>query len=58
MMKNYTDIHHATLEDKLQLLAQGIAIGLTTAEAAVYGVEYADEYPAEEDLSITDDRDV
>lgn len=34
--------HLRTLEDKLHMLAAGEAIGLTAAEAAVYGVEYAD----------------
>lgn len=31
-----------SLNDKLHMLAAGEAIGLTAAEAAVYGVEYAD----------------
>lgn len=38
-----------SLEDKLNTLAAGQAIGLTAAEAAVYGVEYADEIPENDD---------
>lgn len=41
--------HSRSLEDKLNTLAAGQAIGLTAAEAAVYGVEYADELPEDED---------
>lgn len=37
-----------SLEDKLLMLADGEEIGLTAAEAAVYGVDYADEFPEEE----------
>ncbi len=39
-----------SLEDKLNMLAAGQVIGLTPAEAAVYGVDYADELPEDEDL--------
>lgn len=38
-----------SLEDKLNTLAAGQAIGLTAAEAAVYGVEYADALPEDEE---------
>ncbi|MFD2964388.1 MULTISPECIES: hypothetical protein [Olivibacter] len=38
-----------SLEDKLNTLAAGQAIGLTAAEAAVYGVDYADMLPEDED---------
>lgn len=38
-----------SLEDKLNTLAAGQAIGLTAAEAAVYEVDYADELPEDED---------
>jgi len=36
-----------SLERKLQLLAEGEEFGLTPEEAAIYGVEYADEFPEE-----------
>lgn len=39
-----------SLEEKLNTLAAGQAIGLTPAEAAVYGVDYADELPDDGDL--------
>jgi len=39
-----------SLEDKLNTLAAGQAIGLTPAEAAVYGVDYADVLPEDEKL--------
>lgn len=41
--------HLRSLEDKLNTLAAGRAIGLTAAEAAVYGVEYADTLPEDEE---------
>ncbi|MBB5440652.1 hypothetical protein HDC92_004355 [Pedobacter sp. AK017] len=37
------------LEDKLRLLADGEEAGLTPAEAAIYGIDYADEDPNDED---------
>lgn len=40
--------HLRSLEDKLHTLAAGEAIGLTAAEAAVYGVDYADALPENE----------
>ncbi|WP_161805878.1 hypothetical protein [Pedobacter sp. Hv1] len=43
--------HLRSLEDKLRMLAAGEAIGLTAAEAAVYGVEYADMLPEPEQSS-------
>jgi hypothetical protein len=44
IMKNQADRHLISLESKLQLLAQGQAVGLTPEEAAIYGVEDADVY--------------
>ena len=44
IMNHQTNKHLAALESKLQLLAQGHAIGLTPEEAAIYGVEEADTY--------------
>ncbi|TQM49595.1 hypothetical protein BDE36_1314 [Arcticibacter tournemirensis] len=41
--------HSRSLEDKLNTLAAGQAIGLTAAEAAIYGVEYADILPEDDD---------
>ena len=41
--------HLRTLQDKLNTLAAGQAIGLTAAEAAVYGVDYADELSEDDD---------
>jgi len=43
------ETHSRSLEDKLNTLAAGQAIGLTAAEAAVYGVDYADALPEDED---------
>ncbi len=45
-----------SLEDKLNTLAAGLAIGLTPGEAAVYGVDYADEQPEEEELGEEEDN--
>jgi len=42
--------HSRSLEDKLNTLAAGQAIGLTAAEAAVYGVDYADVLPEDDDF--------
>ncbi|MGE6221189.1 hypothetical protein ACQKCH_15280 [Nubsella zeaxanthinifaciens] len=44
-----------SLEDKLNTLADGLAIGLTPEEAAVYGVDYADELPEEDGLGEEED---
>lgn len=44
-----------SLEEKLYMLAEGEDIGLTAAEAAVYGVDCADEYP-EDELEIMEDN--
>lgn len=41
--------HSRSLEDKLNTLADGQAIGLTATEAAVYGVDYADELPEDDE---------
>ena len=38
------DYHLRSLQQKLSILASGEDIGLTPAEAAIYGVEYADEW--------------
>lgn len=43
-----------SLEDKLDTLAAGEAIGLTATEAAVYGVDYADALPEDEELEVGD----
>lgn len=48
--------HLRTLEDKLYTLAAGEAIGLTAAEAAIYGVDYADALPEEEDEEQEDEE--
>lgn len=42
MSNEHFDQHQLSLELKLRLLAQGMAMGLTPAEAAIYGVEDAD----------------
>lgn len=41
------DYHLRTLQRKLDVLAGGEEIGLTPQEAAVYGVDYADEWTDE-----------
>ncbi|WP_316777886.1 hypothetical protein [Pedobacter antarcticus] len=51
------ETHSRSLEDKLNTLAAGQAIGLTAAEAAVYGVEYADELPEDDDPQEEVDHD-
>jgi hypothetical protein len=43
------ETHSRSLEDKLNTLTAGQAIGLTAAEAAVYGVDYADTLPEDDD---------
>lgn len=42
------DYHLRSLQQKLSVLASGEDIGLTPEEAAIYGVDYADELPADE----------
>ncbi|MCT1530208.1 MULTISPECIES: hypothetical protein [Sphingobacterium] len=42
------DYHLRSLQQKLSILASGEDIGLTPQEAAIYGVEYADEWPEDE----------
>ena len=42
------DYHLRSLQQKLSILASGEDIGLTPQEAAIYGVEYADEWPDDE----------
>lgn len=38
-----------SLDKKLRLLSEGEQIGLSPEEAAIYGIDYADEWPLEED---------
>lgn len=40
--------HFISLQQKLSILASGEDIGLTPQEAAIYGVDYADEWPEDE----------
>jgi len=49
------DYHLRSLQQKLSILASGEDIGLTPQEAAVYGVEYADEWP-DESPEVDDDE--
>ena len=49
------DYHLRTLQQKLSVLASG-DIGLTPAEAAIYGVEYADECPDDESPEVVEDE--
>ncbi|MEC3879111.1 MULTISPECIES: hypothetical protein [Parapedobacter] len=42
------DYHLRSLQQKLSILASGEDIGITPQEAAIYGVEYADEWPEDE----------
>lgn len=42
------DYHLRSLQQKLSILASGEDIGLTPQEAAIYGVDYADEWPEDE----------
>lgn len=42
------DYHLRLLGQKLSILASGEDIGLTPQEAAIYGVEHADEWPEDE----------
>lgn len=44
-----TPYYLASLEDKLQLIAEGEMLELTPEEAIIYGVDYADTYDGEED---------
>lgn len=55
IMKKNRNRTRQSLGYKLQLLADGEEQGLTAAEAAVYGVEYADELPDEEDRREVED---
>ncbi|WP_286770051.1 hypothetical protein [Sphingobacterium sp. 40-24] len=50
------DYHLRSLQQKLSVLASGEDIGLTPAEAAIYGVEYADEWPDEESPEVDEDE--
>lgn len=47
--------HQLSLELKLRLLAQGMAMGLTPAEAAIYGVEDADFFEEETNEETSND---
>jgi hypothetical protein len=42
--------YNRSLERKLQLLAEGDQMELTPEEAAIYGADYADEFPEDEIL--------
>lgn len=44
-----TPYYLASLEDKLQLIAEGEMLELTPEEAIIYGVDYADTYDGEGD---------
>jgi len=46
------DYHLRSLQQKLSILASGEDIGLTPQEAAIYGVEYADEWPDDESQEV------
>ncbi len=50
------DYHLRSLQQKLSVLASGEDIGLTPSEAAIYGVEYADEWPNEESSEVDEDE--
>lgn len=50
------DYHLRLLGQKLSVLASGEDIGLTPQEAAVYGVEYADEWPEDESPEVDEDE--
>lgn len=50
------DYHLRTLQQKLSVLASGEDIGLTPTEAAIYGVEYADECPDDESPEVVEDE--
>ena len=50
------DYHSRSLQQKLRVLASGEDIGLTPAEAAIYGVEYADEWTNEESPEVYEDE--
>lgn len=45
-----------SLERKLQLLAEGEEMELTPEEAAIYGADYADEFP-EDEYFLQEDQD-
>lgn len=47
--------YNRSLERKLQLLAEGDQMELTPEEAAIYGADYADEFP--EDEILQEDQD-
>ncbi|WP_166333023.1 hypothetical protein [Sphingobacterium chungjuense] len=48
--------HLKSLQQKLSVLASGEDIGLTPAEAAIYGAEYADEWSDGESLEVDEDE--
>ncbi len=47
--------YNRSLERKLQLLAEGDQMERTPEEAAIYGADYADEFP--EDEILQEDQD-
>jgi len=48
--------YNRSLERKLQLLAEGDQMELTPEEAAIYGADYADEFPKDEILQEDQDE--
>jgi hypothetical protein len=55
-MAIYFDDDQRSLDWKLRLLALGEEMGLTAAEAAIYGVADADTYPDDEYMDLEDER--
>lgn len=50
------DYHLRSLQQKLSILASGEDISLTPQEAAIYSVEYADEWPEDESPEVDEDE--
>lgn len=48
MLSTY-EFARRSLEDKLELIAEGEMLDLTPEEAIIYGVDYADHYEEMED---------
>lgn len=55
-MAIYFDDDQRALDWKLRLLALGEEMGLTAAEAAIYGVADADIYPDDEYMDLEDEQ--
>ena len=49
MNYDYHNRHLGSLENKLQLIADGQEMELTPEEALIYGVDYADEFTEDVD---------